>query len=76
MFSDRTGMMIIVSSPSGVGKTTLVKLLAERNKNFKISISNTTRIPRNNEIEGKDYYFINKEKFNDLIKKKSFYEYA
>ena len=76
MFSDRTGMMIIVSSPSGVGKTTLVKLLAERNKNFETSISSTTRIPRNNEIEGKDYYFINKEKFNDLIKTKSFYEYA
>ena len=76
MFSDRTGMMIIVSSPSGVGKTTLVKLLAERNKNFKISISNTTRVPRRDEIEGKDYYFINEEKFNDLIKTKSFYEYA
>jgi len=76
MISDRTGMMIIISSPSGVGKTTLVKLLAERNKNFVISISNTTRIPRKNEIEGKDYYFINEEKFNDLIKRKSFYEYA
>ena len=45
MISDRTGMMIVVSSPSGVGKTTLVKLLAERNKNFEISISHTTRIP-------------------------------
>jgi len=76
MISNRTGMMIVISSPSGVGKTTLVKLLAERNKNFEISISSTTRIPRNNEIEGKDYYFINKEKFNDLIKTKSFYEYA
>ena len=76
MFSDRTGIMIIISSPSGVGKTTLVKLLAERNKNFEISISNTTRIPRKNEIEGKDYYFINEEKFNDLIKTKSFYEHA
>ena len=76
MISNRTGMMIVISSPSGVGKTTLVKLLAERNKNFEISISNTTRIPRKNEIEGKDYYFINKEKFNDLIKTKSFYEYA
>ena len=76
MISTRTGMMIVISSPSGVGKTTLVKLLAERNKNFEISISSTTRIPRNNEIEGKDYYFINKEKFNDLIKTKSFYEYA
>jgi len=76
MVSDRTEMMIIVSSPSGVGKTTLVKLLAERNKNFEISISNTTRIPRKNEVGGKDYYFINEEKFNDLIKTKSFYEYA
>ena len=76
MISDSTGMMIVVSSPSGVGKTTLVKLLAERNKNFEISISNTTRIPRKNEIEGKDYYFINEEKFNYLIKTKSFYEYA
>ena len=76
MIFDRTRMMIIISSPSGVGKTTLVKLLAERNENFKISISSTTRIPRKNEIEGKDYYFINEEKFNDLIKTKSFYEYA
>ena len=76
MSSEHTGMMIVVSSPSGVGKTTLVRLLAERNKNFEISISNTTRIPRKNEIEGKDYYFINEEKFNDLIKTKSFYEYA
>ena len=76
MISDQTRMMIIISSPSGVGKTTLVKLLAERNENFEISISNTTRTPRKNEIDGKDYYFINKEKFNDLINTKSFYEYA
>ena len=76
MISDQTRMMIIISSPSGAGKTTLVKLLAERNENFEISISNTTRTPRKNEIDGKDYYFINKEKFNDLIKTKSFYEYA
>jgi|TARA_B100001964_G_scaffold40844_1_gene45013 guanylate kinase len=76
MSSDHTGMMIIVSSPSGVGKTTLVRLLVKRNKNFEISISKTTRAPRRNEIEGKDYHFINEEKFNDLIKTKSFYEYA
>ena len=76
MISDQTRMMVIISSPSGVGKTTLVKLLAERNENFEISISNTTRTPRKNEIDGKDYYFINKEKFNDLINTKSFYEYA
>ena len=76
MISDQTRMMIIISSPSGAGKTTLVKLLAERNENFEISISNTTRTPRKNEIDGKDYYFINEEKFNDLINTKSFYEYA
>ena len=76
MIFDCTGMMIIISSPSGAGKTTLVKLLSKRKKNFKISISNTTRVPRRDEIEGKDYYFINKEKFNDLIKTKSFYEHA
>ena len=76
MIFDSTGMMIVISSPSGVGKTTLVKLLSKRNKNFEISISNTTRVPRKNEIEGKDYYFINEEKFNDLIKTKSFYEHA
>ena len=76
MIFDCTGMMIIISSPSGAGKTTLVKLLSKRNKNFEISISNTTRVPRRDEIEGKDYYFINEEKFNDLIKTKSFYEHA
>ena len=76
MILDCTGMMIIISSPSGAGKTTLVKLLSKRNKNFEISISNTTRVSRRDEIEGKDYYFINEEKFNDLIKTKSFYEHA
>ena len=76
MIFDCTGMMIIISSPSGAGKTTLVKLLSKRNKNFEISISNTTRVPRRNEIKGKDYYFINEERFNDLIKTKSFYEHA
>ena len=76
MIFDCTGMLVIVSSPSGAGKTTLVKLLSKRNKNFEISISNTTRTPRKNEIDGKDYYFINKEKFKDLINTKSFYEYA
>ena len=73
---EHPGMMIVVSSPSGAGKTTLVKLLAERNKNFEISISSTTRTPRKNEINGEDYYFINEEKFNDLIKKKHFFEHA
>ena len=76
MVSKTSGVMIILSSPSGVGKTTLVKLLAERNANLEISISHTTRRPRKNEVNGKDYNFIDDKKFNDLIKKKLFYEYA
>ncbi len=68
--------MFVLSSPSGVGKTTLTKKIAENNSNFKISISHTTRKPRPNEIDGKDYYFISEEKFNLLIEENSFFEHA
>mgnify|MGYP000123568267 FL=1 len=67
--------MVILSSPSGAGKTTLVKLLSQ-NKNFHISVSHTTRKPRPNEIADKDYYFVNHEKFETLIKNEEFLEYA
>ncbi len=67
--------MVVLSSPSGAGKTTLVKLLAE-NKNFNISISHTTRKPRPNEIKDQDYYFVENEKFNKLINNEEFLEYA
>ena len=67
--------MVILSSPSGAGKTTLVKLLS-KNKKFYISISHTTRKPRPNEIADKDYYFVNQEKFKNLIKNEEFLEYA
>ena len=67
--------MVILSSPSGAGKTTLVKLLS-KNKKFHISISHTTRKPRPNEVEDEDYYFINQEKFEGLIKNEEFLEYA
>jgi len=70
------GVMFILSSPSGVGKTTLTKKIAEKNSNFSISISHTTRTPRPTEIDGKDYHFVSKEKFNLLIKNNNFYEYA
>ena len=70
------GMMIILSSPSGAGKTTLVKLLSSKNNNFKISISYTTRIPRHNEIEGNDYFFVEKKKFQNLVDNNCFFEYA
>ena len=71
----KDGIMVILSSPSGAGKTTLVKLLS-KNKNFHVSISHTTREPRLNEIANKDYYFINQEKFESLIKNEEFLEYA
>ena len=75
MSLNNDGIMVILSSPSGAGKTTLVKLLSE-SRDFYTSISHTTRKPRNNEEEGKDYYFVNNDQFQNLIKKKEFLEYA
>ena len=75
MSSKNDGAIIILSSPSGAGKTTLVKKLSSI-ENFEISISYTTRIPRLNEVNGNDYYFINNKDFNELIKKKELLEYA
>ena len=71
----KDGIMVILSSPSGAGKTTLVKLLS-KNKNFYISVSHTTREPRSSEVAGQDYYFVNREKFEGLIKNEEFLEYA
>ena len=76
MVKEKKGMMFVLSSPSGTGKTTLTKKLAENNKNFAISISHTTRKPRPNEINGKDYYFVSKKEFEDLLKENNFFEYA
>ena len=67
--------MIVLSSPSGAGKTTLVKLLSER-KGFVTSISYTTRTPRSNEVDGKDYHFVNIKKFKKMINDNEFLEYA
>jgi len=71
----KDGIMVILSSPSGAGKTTLVKLLSKK-KNFNISISHTTRKPRTSEISEQDYYFVNNDKFEQLIKNEEFLEYA
>ncbi|WP_440618671.1 guanylate kinase [Candidatus Pelagibacter sp. HIMB1493] len=75
MPSDKDGVMIILSSPSGAGKTTLVNLLSKKN-NYVISISHTTRNPRPGEINNKDYYFVNDNEFKRLIKNEEFLEYA
>ena len=75
MPTDNDGVMIVLSSPSGAGKTTLVNLLSKLN-NFEISISHTTRQPRASETPDKDYYFVSEEKFKRLIKNEEFLEYA
>ena len=70
------GMMIVLSSPSGAGKTTLTRMLSEKNDNFIISISHTTRTSRHNEVNGKDYFFVDKKEFQELIKNNCFIEHA
>ena len=75
MSSENDGTMVILSSPSGAGKTTLVNLLS-KNDNFEISISHTTRKPRDGEISNKDYYFVNDKEFKRLINNQEFLEYA
>jgi len=71
----KDGMMIILSSPSGAGKTTLANLLSEK-LDLQISISYTTRKPRPDEVNSKHYFFVNEKEFNKLIKDKKFLEYA
>ena len=75
MSGKNEGIIVILSSPSGAGKTTLVKEISKK-KNFKISISHTTRKPRSNEINGKDYFFVSENEFKNLIYKDKFLEYA
>ena len=69
-------IMVILSSPSGVGKTTLTKKIQQKYQSFKISVSYTTRPPRSNEVDGVDYKFVKKDQFEQLIKENQFYEYA
>ena len=76
MQHDGENIMVILSSPSGVGKTTLTKKIQQKYPTFKISVSHTTRPPRSNEVDGVDYHFVSMENFQELIKQKKFYEYA
>ncbi len=75
MPTENDGVMVILSSPSGAGKTTLVKLLAKQD-NYKISVSHTTRQPRQNETPNEDYFFVDDEEFKRLINNQEFLEYA
>ena len=72
MLRDQKNIMVILSSPSGVGKTTLTKKIQQKYKKFKISVSHTTRSPRSNEVDGVDYFFVSKKNLKNLIKKMSF----
>lgn len=74
--TDRRGMMIVLSSPSGAGKTSLSRKLLEKNKNLFLSISFTTRPPRPLEVNESDYFFVNDEKFIDMLNKDEFLEHA
>ena len=76
MLATTDGMMFVLSSPSGVGKTTLTKKIEKNNSNFIISISHTTRKPRTDEINGKDYHFVSEKEFDLLTKSNNFFEYA
>ena len=67
--------MVVLSSPSGAGKTTLVKKISSLD-NYTISISHTTRTPRTNEVNGKDYFFVSKDEFKKLIDNNEFLEHA
>ena len=76
MRHDKENIMVILSSPSGVGKTTLSKKINQKLQNFKISVSHTTRKPRSNEVDGVDYHFVSKSEFLQMINKNRFYEHA
>ena len=76
MLHDGENIMVVLSSPSGVGKSTLTKKIQQKYSSFKISVSHTTRKPRSNEVDGVDYHFISNERFKNLIKENQFYEYA
>tara|TARA_B100001029_G_scaffold174351_1_gene174361 strand:+ start:722 stop:1300 length:579 start_codon:yes stop_codon:yes gene_type:complete len=76
MLKKDDSIMVILSSPSGAGKTTISKKIQQKYQNFKISVSHTTRKPRPNEVEGIDYFFLSNDQFKDKIKNNEFYEYA
>tara|TARA_B100001057_G_C22638221_1_gene867146 strand:+ start:203 stop:796 length:594 start_codon:yes stop_codon:yes gene_type:complete len=76
MIKGDQNIMVILSSPSGVGKTTLTKKIQQKYDSFKISVSHTTRTPRSNEVDGVDYHFVTNKKFEKLINESKFYEYA
>lgn len=72
----RRGLLFILSSPSGAGKTTITRALLERDYNLAVSVSVTTRTPRPGEVDGKDYHFVTKEEFDRMVEEKELLEHA
>lgn len=70
------GKLIVITGPSGVGKGTLIRSLVEKHPEFYYSVSATTRVPRFGEVDGKDYYFISRQRFEQLIAQEEFLEWA
>ncbi len=73
---NRQGICVVLSSPSGAGKTTISRKLLESDREVEMSVSCTTRPPRNGEVDGEDYYFVSKDKFKEMINKGDFLEHA
>lgn len=69
-------ILVVISGPSGVGKGTIAKRIVERNGNFALSVSCTTRVPRTGEVNGKDYFFITREEFDEVKSRDGFLEYS
>ena len=76
MVNKDDSIMVILSSPSGAGKTTISKKIQQKYQNFKISVSHTTRKPRPNEVDGVDYFFLKEKQFKDKVENNEFYEHA
>ena len=76
MSHDKKNIMVVLSSPSGVGKTTITKKLQQKYHSFKLSVSHTTRVPRSNEVNGVDYHFVTEKDFKTSIERGEFYEFA
>ena len=74
--NNKRNVLVVLSGPSGVGKGTIAKMLVERNKNMSLSISCTTRNPRDGEVDGREYFFINKDEFKTKIDNDGFLEYS
>jgi guanylate kinase len=72
----RRGLMLVLSSPSGAGKTTLSRMLLRADRNVALSISVTTRLKRRGEVNGRDYHFIDRKRFNEMVKKADLLEWA